>query len=147
VPVESLSDGAARHHWPVMIDRVVAQASNHLRIPSGTDGMSIVISADDLVKAMDARTGRVALSDELHREEPHFVLYDDGIRSLDPDKEHLLIDPMEIYFPEVAQSLSIGSSEEHMDALHRMIAVAKQRFDKPSAKDIATAHYAFLKER
>ena len=46
-----------------------------------------------------------------------------------------------------ARAALVALSEKYIDALHRIIAVAKQTFDKPSTKNISTAHYAFLKER
>ncbi len=137
----------AERKWPVFVDEGVARARNHLRMPSGNPGESVVIYAQSLIEAMGARVEDIALPEELHREEPHFALYTDGIRSLDPDKSYLRIPPIEVYFDEVVQILSGGESEEYIDALHRTIAAAKRLLPKPSARDISAAHFAFLKER
>ncbi|WP_430867891.1 hypothetical protein [Demequina aurantiaca] len=134
------------HGWPAFIDTGVATARTHVRIPSGNDGESIVIYGGNLVRALKARVLDIGLPQELHREEPYFALYSDGIRSLEPGKEYLHIWPIEVYFDEVVQIMSMGSSDEYIEALHRIIVAAKRLLPKPNDSDISTAHYAFLKE-
>ncbi|GHD78305.1 hypothetical protein CLV85_1256 [Salinibacterium amurskyense] len=130
----------------VIVDAALARASRHVMFPSGAKDQTIVVTAAGLIDGFDAHIWDVSDVPVLQRVEPYFAVTADGIRSLEPDKEHSHVSPGEIYFPEVRQIVSIGATEEYLECFDRALLAAKKHHPKPSESEHAAAHFAFLKE-
>ncbi|GAA1954229.1 hypothetical protein [Microbacterium aquimaris] len=130
----------------VIVDAALARMSRHLMFPSGAEGQTVVLTAAGLIDGFEAHVWDVSDVPVWERVEPYFAVTADGLRSLEPGKDTFHISPLELFFPEVGQIISISATEEYMECFDRAVLAAKKYHQKPSDAEYASAHFAFLKE-